>query len=75
MNVTPHNFWMPLKILLAVADYGTRRGKGFKVCKGKREPLMNGNVNWFYQHRGSRAHGKEIQNWRCEQICVTVVKG
>lgn len=28
MNVTPHNFWMPLKILLAVADYGTRRGKG-----------------------------------------------
>lgn len=55
MNVTPHNFWMPLKILLAVADYGTRRGKGCKVCKGKREPLMNGNVNWFY-HTEAAGH-------------------
>lgn len=48
MNVTPHNFWMPLKILLAVADSGTRRGKGGQGLQRKEEPLMNGNVNWFY---------------------------
>lgn len=39
MNVTPHNFWMPLKILLAVADYGTRRGKGEQGLQRKERAL------------------------------------